>query len=351
MAPEAIHSHASEVRRKPWVAGLLSLLFAGLGQVYNGQMKKGILFYCLMQLSVLAAVFILFALPLAPVNIVGPVLLVLVVYLYIVIEAIRTARRLGNTYQPKAYNKWYVYLGVLVIGWLVLDPAVAPAMRDYLVQAFKIPAGSMERTLLIGDHILVNKFRYRLTSPQRSDVMVFQHPWEKDRDYIKRVIALPGDRVEVRNRQVYVNDRLIEEPYARYNLRSRQNDFGSVVTPQKGDTIEIRTDRRVYLNGQPLSIPSGQFHPRNGEGAMTGFEVFYGPLFPAGTTLEKPTQPLMVQEDYYFTLGDNRDNSKDSRYWGFVPHANLRGPAKIIYWSWNRSAKRVRWKRLGQAIR
>ncbi|MDH3601086.1 MAG: signal peptidase I [Candidatus Tectomicrobia bacterium] len=350
MAPEDVKNHALIAPRVPWRAGLLGLLLAGLGQVYNGQMKKGIVFHCLLQLSALAALLILFALPLAPVNVVGPLLMVLFVYLYILIDAIRIARRQDATYQRKAYNKWYIYLGIIVIMGYVIQPAMISALQDHLLQAFKMPSVSMENALLIGDHFLVNKFRYRLTSPQRFDVALIQYPWESQHQFVKRIIALPGDRIEVRDRQVYINDRSIEEPYARHDLRPRQTDFGPVVTPKKGDTIEIRQDRRVYLNGQPLSIPSGLFYPPPPGSAMTGFEVFYSSFFPPGTTLQKPTGPFTVQEDYYFTLGDNRDYSKDSRYWGFVPHANLRGTANTIYWSWDRAAKRVRWKRIGQAV-
>ena len=236
---------------------------------------------------------------------------------------------------------------------IIIAVILALVMRQLVVQAFKIPPGSMEQTLLIGDHILVNKFLYRFWSPQLFDVMVFKYPWEDKRDFIKRIIALPGDRVEIRNRRVYVNDHLIEEPYARYNPRLPRKDFGPVLTPKKGDMVEIRKDRRVYLNGQPLSIPSGPFYPRRPGPAMTGFEVFYGSLFPAGTTLTQPTGPIEVSHDYYFTLGDNRDNSQDSRYWGFVKSDRIKGKAFFIYWSWNRQAslaQHVRWDRLGKLL-
>jgi signal peptidase I len=166
------------------------------------------------------------------------------------------------------------------------------------------------------------------------------------------VIALPGERVQIRERRVYINDRPLQEPYARYLASGRRGEqFGPVIVPKRGDTIETRSDHQLYINGESVPIPPGTYYPRDHGATMTGFEVFYGPLFPAGTTLQKPIGPLIVQDDYYFTLGDNRDNSKDSRYWGFVPHANLRGPAKTIYWSWDRAAKRVRWKRIGQAVR
>jgi signal peptidase I len=231
---------------------------------------------------------------------------------------------------------------------------LAFVMRQFVVQAFKIPSGSMEQTLLIGDHILVNKFLYRFTSPKRFDVIVFVYPWEDDRDFIKRVIALPGERVQVRDRQVYVNEQPLREPYARYApMRLREGDFGPVVVPKRGDTVEIRRDQHLYLNGKMITPPPGRFYPRDHGPALTGFETFYGALFPPGTTLHHPVGPISVEHDYYFALGDNRDNSKDSRYWGFVRSTRIKGRAFFIYWSWNRYgrlAQHIRWDRLGKIL-
>jgi signal peptidase I len=250
---------------------------------------------------------------------------------------------------------------------IILAVILALIMRQFVVQAFKIPSGSMEQTLLIGDHILVNKFLYHFAKPQRFDIIVFQYPWEDNRDFIKRVIALPGDEVQLRNRQVYVNGQPLEEPYARYMAgQSREEDFGPVVVPKKGDVAEIR-DKHLYLNGKPVPIPAGRFYPRDGGGAMSGFEVFYGALsgFSSDTTLDKPVAPFTVTHDYYFALGDNRDNSKDSRYWGFVRDdsdscflgllhcSRIKGKAFFIYWSWDRYGQfteHVRWSRLGKLL-
>jgi signal peptidase I len=231
---------------------------------------------------------------------------------------------------------------------------LALIMRQFVVQAFKIPSGSMESTLLIGDHILVNKFLYRFTSPKRFDVVVFRYPWEEDRDFIKRVIALPGERVEVRDRQVLVNGQPLQEPYVQHTAaHGRAEHFGPIVVPKKGDTVEIKSDKRLYLNGKPVDIPHESFYPREHGPATSGFETFYGTLFRDGTTLQRPTGPLSVEYDYYFTLGDNRDNSKDSRYWGFVRSDRLKGRAFFIYWSWNRHgglANYIRWERLAKLL-
>jgi signal peptidase I len=237
---------------------------------------------------------------------------------------------------------------------IILAVVLALVMRQFVVQAFKIPSGSMEETLMIGDHILVNKFLYDFTLPRRFDIMVFRYPWDNDRDFIKRVIALPGDQVLMRDRQLYINGQLLHEPYVYHSRRYALNgNFGPLVVPKKGDTVEIRRDRHLYLNGERVHIPSGRFDPRDNGMAMEGFEVFYGLLFPPGTTLRQPTGPLTVTHNYYFMLGDNRDNSKDSRYWGFVEDTRIEGKAFFIYWSWNRYGDlthHVRWDRLGKLL-
>lgn len=271
---------------------------------------------------------------------------------------------------------------------IIIAVGLALIMRLFVVQAFKIPSGSMETTLLVGDHILVNKFIYgihrvRLTdiplmgnvvgkdwgckgsgrfvdfrSPQRGDIIVFEYPWEEDRDFIKRVVARPGERVQVRDRQVLVNGQPLTEPYTHFSVphHGREENFGPVLVPKKGDIVEVRSDQRLYVNGEAVLIPttlSGKFHPRDAGDGMDGFEVFYGAVFPAGATLKKPAGPYTVPADYYFALGDHRDNSKDSRFWGFVNSNCIKGKAFFIYWSWDRDGsfeKHIRWNRLGKLL-
>jgi signal peptidase I len=178
---------------------------------------------------------------------------------------------------------------------IVIAVILALFIRTFVVQAFKIPTGSMEENLLIGDHLLVNKFVFGPTVSQlerkllpvtdikRGDVIVFKYPEEPDRDFIKRVIGLPGDTLEVREKKVYINGKTLDEPYAHYL--------------------------------QPVAAPS-EFHE------VTSFDVRerYG--------------PVTVPANHYFVMGDNRDNSQDSRYWGFLPRENVKGKALIIYWSY-----------------
>lgn len=179
-------------------------------------------------------------------------------------------------------------------------------IRAFIVQAFKIPSGSMKPTLQIGDHILVNKFTYgidlpfsditlvSLGEPERGDIIVFEYPVEPDKDFIKRVVGLPGDEVEIRNKVVYVNGEPIEQGYTQYT----EDHF----------------------------IP-GEAGPRDNYG------------------------PETVPENEFFVLGDNRDNSYDSRFWGNVEEQALKGKAFIIYWSWDREQLWPRWSRIGMVLR
>ncbi len=176
---------------------------------------------------------------------------------------------------------------------LVIAFILALIIKFFLIQAFSIPSGSMEKTLLIGDYLLVNKLSYGIRNPynnkvviptgkpQRGDVMVFIFPQDPSKDYIKRVIGLPGDEIKITNKKVYINDKLFETPQARY-------DDATII---------------------PI--------PRN-------------PMEPARDNFG----PVVVPPDSYFVMGDNRDHSYDSRFWGFVPMDNLRGKAMVIYFSW-----------------
>src|SRR5579872_1232065 len=178
---------------------------------------------------------------------------------------------------------------------IVIAVILALFIRTFVVQAFKIPTGSMENNLLIGDHLLVNKFVFGpaasrlertllpLGTVKRRDVIVFKYPEEPDRDFIKRVIGLPGETIELRQKKVYVNGMPLDEPYVHFLL------------PLGG----LSDDREV-----------------------TSFDVRerYG--------------PVTVPDDQYFVMGDNRDNSQDSRYWGFLPRSYIKGKALLIYWSY-----------------
>ena len=179
---------------------------------------------------------------------------------------------------------------------IVIAVILALFVRTFVLQAFKIPTGSMENNLLIGDHLLVNKFVYSPTASglertllpigtiRRGDVLVFKSPSEPERDLIKRVVGLPGDTLEQKTKKIYINGKPLDEPYVHF--------------------IEEPSRRNAELS----------------EGTSSDVRENYGPV----------TVPL----NQYFMMGDNRDNSADSRYWGFMPVDNVKGKALLIYWSY-----------------
>lgn len=180
--------------------------------------------------------------------------------------------------------------------------------KTFVVQAFKIPSGSMEQNLLIGDHILVNKFAYAPTATalerallpiaelDRGDVVVFKFPEDPERDFIKRCIALPGDRLEIVDKQTLVNNEPLEEGSYVY--------FTDTRTYTRRKSLFLADAHRMRDNFGPYTIPEGQ----------------------------------------YFFLGDNRDNSNDSRFWGTVPATYVKGRALLVYWSFDGDQEPLEWR-------
>ena len=181
-------------------------------------------------------------------------------------------------------------------------------VRTFIVQAFKIPTGSMENNLLIGDHLLVNKFAFAPTLTgieqmllpidpiRRGDIIVFKYPEDPERDFIKRVIGLPGETVELRSKKVYIDGKPMDEPYVQF-LFTPSDDEGPF-------------DYDVRMQYGPVTVPPGQ----------------------------------------YFMMGDNRDNSQDSRYWGFLPAEYVKGKALFVYFSFSEEGSNpltsIRWSRI-----
>ena len=201
----------------------------------------------------------------------------------------------------KSKSKFVEYAEAIIIAILI-----AFFIRTFIVQAFKIPSGSMKPTLLIGDHILVNKFIYgvkipfirknliSISEPKRGDVIVFIYPEDRSKDFIKRVIGVGGDTIEIRNKKIFLNG------------------------------LPFQDTHGVYVDD--FIIP-GTIQPRDNFGPMT------------------------VPKVAVFTMGDNRDQSYDSRFWGVVDLKDVLGKAFIMYWSWNREDHNVRWSRLGRLVR
>jgi signal peptidase I len=192
---------------------------------------------------------------------------------------------------------------------IVIAVLIALFIRTFVIQAFKIPSGSMEPTLQVGDHILVSKFIYgikipftnvrlfQFNKPQRGDIIVFIFPKDRSKDFIKRVVGVGGEKVEIVRNKIYINDKLIVDPWGHFNER---NDW-------------IRYFQSMESYG-----------------------------------------PKIIPKDSLFVLGDNRDNSQDSRFWDFVKVNAVKGKALVIYFSWNGKAggllDKIRWGRFGKLL-
>lgn len=272
-------------KRKPIIAALLSIITPGLGQVYNGQFKKGIIFFFTGYLLI-----ILLAMTELQYHFYGMIAVVLsaICYrLFVIGDAIVVAIRTKEIIL-KPYNKWYIYLFVAIVTIGISVTTDSYIKSEVIgVKAYKMPAGSMSPTLLIGDHFIVNLKFYKTDRPKRGDIIVFKYPEDPTRKFIKRVIAVEGDIIEVRNKKIFINGKLLNEPYVQH------------------------TD--------DLILPA-ELGPRDNFG------------------------PYYVPENRLFVMGDNRDQSHDSRYWGFVDIEDVKGKALFIYWSKNK-------ERIGKEIK
>jgi signal peptidase I len=229
--------------------------------------------------------------------------------------------------RPARFRVLWEWTMVVTIG-----VAVFLALHTFILQAFKIPSGSMEGTLLVGDFLLVNKLVYgaeipgtghrlpALRRPQRGDVIVFEWPKDRTKDFVKRLVGLPGDTLAMRDGILIRNGVALAEPYVTHSDPAADPVW---------DDFRWQSDFLVRTAGAAVA-----YHPsRNNWG------------------------PIVVPGEQYFVLGDNRDNSLDSRYWGFVPDSLLRGRPEVVYFSFAPDSSddfawltHVRWTRLGERV-
>jgi signal peptidase I len=275
---------------------------------------------------------------------------------------------------------------------LIIALIASIIVKTFIFDAFRIPSGSMENTLLAGDFIIVSKIGFPVKTPKRlpftnveipqvtlipqvaslnrGDVIVFKFPGERDElvasenvNYIKRLIGLPGDIVQIRDRIIYVNGEKFNEPptvKVNYDFIApkglpnpfifpegsdfNEDNYGPIIVPYKGMEVELNSKN---IRQWKIIIE------REGHSVEVGDE---GEIFIDGVK----TGRYVIEKDYAFVMGDNRNNSLDSRYWGFVPVENIIGKAILIYWSWGseipffklaEKLKSIRWERIGKRIR
>jgi signal peptidase I len=261
--------------RKPIVAFLLSLLLPGLGQVYNGQLVRGIAFHAIILASlvvtgssgayhtfrcaVLAALFE-WALQLS-----------------VVVDAVMGARRVREI-SLRPYNRWYYYAGACLLLSVILSSVAKPIWMTRIAsfRTFKVPAASMEPALRVGDHFVAKLHAYQRQKPGRGDVIVFPYPEDTSKLFVKRIVGMEGEKLEIKDKKVFINDEPIDDLWA------------------------VHWDSRC--------IPKGDI-PRDNFG------------------------PTIIPEGAVFVMGDNRDKSNDSRFWGYVQQKDIIGKALYVYWS------------------
>ncbi len=249
-------------------------------------------------------------------------------------------------------------------------------IKTFFIDAFNIPSASMENTLLPGDFILINKAAYSISTPHyitilnlwldsypivkikhpdRNDVVVFKFPGypneftpSENSSYIKRIIGLPGDTVQIKNESVFINNNLVRAPEdALFRLNNstedlredpriypfnngwRNDNYGPIIVPQKGDTLKLSNNN--IAEWQALIDRELGHKAVSVEGSVINID-------------DKAIRQYVLQKNYYFVLGDNREDSMDSRYWGFVPEDYIIGKAFIVYWSWDSYKPVDNWK-------
>ena len=268
---------------------MLTFLSVGLGHFYTGEAKRGVAFFIAGQVLFVGAMSSLLISPLS-LNIFVVMVIGLIYTVYCLLDAVKIARKQEEDYQPKVYNKWYYYLLFWFCTAVVITPLADLFIKSNIVQAYKIPSGSMLPTLLVGDHVLADKFIYGRIDPARGDIIIFAYPLDPEQDFIKRVIGIGGDTLEIINKKVVLNGKGLKEDYVIF---------------------------------QHQDILPGNISPRDNFG------------------------PVPIPDDTVFVLGDNRDNAYDSRNWGFVGKEEIKARAMSIYWSWDKVNFGVRWHRLG----
>ncbi len=286
------------------MAALMTVLATGLGHLYSGKPKRGLI---LVGIGIFLNIILLGILVIVAPNISLLILLLIVAFafgLFCVVDAFLIAKRYKENYELTKYNRWFVYLGYFVI-FILISEFVSLGIKTTLFVSYKTPSRSMIPTFLVGDHILVNKFVYGVkmpvsrktiipvSDPQRDDIVVFIFPNDRTKDFIKRVIGIGGDKIEIINKKIFINDKEYKDSHA------------------------IFTDNLIL----PASM-----QPRDNFG------------------------PVTVPPNSIFVIGDNRDESLDSRFWGFVDLKDVKGKAFMVYFSLDRGEKKVRWDRIGLKI-
>jgi signal peptidase I len=299
-------------KRWPWLAVTLSVIMAGLGHIYCGRFVKGLV------LAFLICIFVpvLFGtLSVSNSSVRIAVIIIsfsvsMVIWLVAIIDSWYTAKHTADSYTLKDYNRWYVYVLLVLMG-TGGSTQIAFNVRKNILEAFRVPVASNYPTIVPNDRFLANKLAYKTSDPKRGDLVVFINPENRRINYIKRVVAIAGDTVEIKDGQLYINDEKLQR---------------QMLAQSTLDNI------RIKVRGEPLE--GDVFYETNGNAK---YKIFLSgpPHNQASSDFAKITVPA----HHCFVLGDNRNLSQDSRHFGPIPLATVKGRADYLYWpakDWSR---------------
>ena len=305
--------------RKPLFAVALSFLLTGLGQVYNGKLRKGILFF----LASFILPFLIFQL-----SVLGPGQILIVflalsfasdlgIFIWAARDAWKQAKRMEKNYKLKVYNRIYVYILLVIVLYLFTAGLIVNRQKIcFFALPYRMQTGSMAPTIIPGDLIMTDKridHASKNLGLKRGELVVFKYPRDKNMHFIKRIIGLPGDKIELRGMELYVN--------------------GKKWTAQEMPQLEGRGDENIKKG-------TIAFYEKGDSGT-------YGVFYLQGAAREDLS--VSVPEGCCFVLGDNRDNSADSRHWGSVPLDDIVSRARLVYFSIDPEGG-VRWGRIGKVL-
>jgi signal peptidase I len=294
-------------RRKPWLAALMSMVVPGLGQLYNGSTRGPIVALFVSGLfTVTAMIFLFDSLPKLACAVLGGLLIDLI----FAVHAWRQARELMEV-ELKKFQRWWAYLLYAVLLYAI--PDAYGLLMPTRIQSFQIPSQSMLPTLLVGDRLVADGWAYWGKDPKRGDVIVFDYPRDPKIKYVKRVIGVAGDIVELRQGELYLNGKMV---------------------PQR-------------RSGKPNTFENGWEHVEY----IENLEGVEHPIFRVQPMQVSDFGPVTVPEGQFFTLGDNRDRSNDSRVWGFVKREEILAQMRYVYFSWDTMTSRIRQERLGEIVK
>ncbi len=299
-------------RRWPWLAVTLSVIMAGLGHIYCGRFVKGLVLTFL-SCILIPVIFGILSVGHSSVRIVVIITALLAssaVWLVAIIDSWYTARHTADSYTLKDYNRWYVYVLLVLMG-TGGSTQIAFNVRKNILEAFSVPVASNYPTIVPNDRFLANKLAYKTSDPKRGDLIVFLNPEDRRINYIKRVVAVAGDTVEIKDGQLYVNDEKLQR---------------QMLAQSTLDNI------RIKVRGEPLE--GDVFEETNGDAKYK--------IFLAGPPQDYTSfdfAKITVPKHHCFVLGDNRNLSRDSRDFGPIPLGTVKGRADYLYWpakDWSR---------------